>query len=119
MDDYNILQNLLNTNKLQYFTYRQTNRNLIKSIIRGLPPNIQEEQILLELQEKQLPVITVRQFRRTHVNHLTEARTKIPLPVWLFTLNNEAGAREKMNQLTGLFNLKIKVEEYEGTQSPI
>lgn len=119
IEDYNTLQNFLNTSKLQYFTYQPTNKNLVKAIIRGLPPNFLEEEILTELQGNQLPAISVRQFKRSQVDPLTEVRTKTPLPVWLVTLTNEAGARERIHQLTGLFNLKIKVEDYEGTPSPV
>ena len=72
----NILQNFLNANKLQYYTYHASNRNLIKAIIRGLPPNLNEEEILSELQGNQLPAISVRQFRRTQEDSFTEVQTK-------------------------------------------
>ena len=92
-EDYATLQMLLNTNKVQYFTYLATRRNYVKVILRGLPPNIAEEDILEELQGMKFPVISVRQLKRTQVDPETELRTKIPLPVWLLTLKNEAGAK--------------------------
>ena len=61
----------------------------------------------------------MRQFRRTQLDPDTELRSKVPLPVWLVTLINTEGVKEKIYNLTGLFNLKIKVENYIGTPSPV
>ena len=117
--DYKTLQDLLLLQKLQFYTYQYSNNNNVKFVIRGLPPNISEEEILNEIQSSGLPAVTVRQFKRTQIDPTTDIRSKVPLPVWLTTLLNKEGVKEKMLNLTGLFNLKIRVENYEGTPAPV
>lgn len=119
LEDYNALQYFLAANRLQYFTYQRSSDQLIKLIIRGLPPTISEEEILAELQEMQFPAMSVRQFKRLQVDPITDDRSKVPLPIWLVTLHNQSGIKEKMKQLTGMFNLTIKVEDYLGSPVPV
>lgn len=119
MEDYNIIQYYLAANKLQYFTYQMSTQQHVKVIIRGLPPNFTEEEILVELQDLKFPVISVRQFKRSQVDPLSEVRYKAPLPIWLVTLHHESGIKEKIKQLTGIFSLTIKVEDYEGSSTPM
>ena len=118
-EDYATLQMLLSTAKVQYFTYLATRQNYAKVILRGLPPNIAEEDILDELQGMKFPVISVRQLKKTQVDPDTEIRTKVPLPVWLLTLKNEAGAKDSIVHLKSILNLMIKIEEYEGSATPM
>ena len=118
-EDYLTLQQLLTTTKLQFFTYLSSKQNYVKVIMRGLPPNIAEEEIFEELQSKHLPMISVRQLRKTQIDPDTAIRSKIPLPVWLITLRNEAGAKENIHQLKGILNLSIKIEDYEGSATPM
>ena len=119
MEDYNALLYYLAANKLQYYTYQMNSHQHVKTIIRGLPPNFTEEEILVELQNLKFPAVSVRQFKRSQVDPLSELPYKTPLPIWLITLHNESGIKEKIKQLTGMFNLKIKVEDYEGSSTPM
>ena len=83
------------------------------------PPNIAEEDILEELTAKNLPIISVRQLKKTQVDPDTAIRTKVPLSIWLLTLRNEAGAKENIQQIKGILNLAIKIEEYKGSATPM
>ena len=73
-EDYMTLQQLLTTNKLQFFTYMSSKQNYVKVILRGLPPNIAEEEIFEELQTKNLPIVSFRQLKRTQIDPDTAIR---------------------------------------------
>lgn len=118
-EDFNVLQYYLTTNKIQYFTYQKTADLPVKVVIKGLPPTTTEEEIMIELQSQQYPVLSVRQFKKLQIDPHTEERIKVPLPMWVISIHNHPGIKEKIKSLTGLFHLTIKIEEYSGSSRPI
>lgn len=118
-EDFTTLQYFLTANKMQFFSYHKNSEQLMKVVLRGLPPNISEQEILVELQELQIPATAVRQFKRTQIDPLTDSRSKVPLPLWVITMHNQPGIHDKMKELTGLFNLRIKIEDYSGSSTPM
>ena len=119
MEDFNAVQYYLSANKIQYFTYQKTSEPPVKVVLRGLPPTISEEEILVELQNLEFPALSVRQFKKLSFDPTTEERTKVPLPIWAISLHNEDGIKDKIKRISGLFHLTVKIEDYKGNTGPI
>lgn len=117
-EDFNALQFYLSSNKIQYFTYQKASETPVKVVLRGLPPAISEEEILVELQNLQYPVISVRQFKKLNYSEMSNERIKVPLPLWAISLHNVEGVIGKIKNMTGLFHLTVKVEDYIGNTGP-
>lgn len=111
-DDYNCLLNFLSDHNVERFTYNADTPSTIKFVLRGLPPEVSNEEICNALLEKAIEVKVIRQIMKTQVQPDTQQRIKIPLPIWVIGIPKKDSEVTKLKSLTGLFNLTIKVEDY-------
>lgn len=72
--DYQLIKQVLDELNIEHFLFPELNASLLKVVIRGLPTNMDVEQIQSDLNKKSLPVIKVAQ--------MASFRTKNKLPLY-------------------------------------
>ena len=82
--------------------------------IKGLPPHFTEDEIKTELAELQYPILHVRQICRSSIDDGRKVKT--PLPIWILTFQKSTDMTDKLDNLTSLFNIKIRTEPYKAMQ---
>lgn len=88
--DYATVLNRVKAAQIKSHTYTLENKKLVTSIIKGLPVNIAEDDIKLELGEKNLKVIDVKQFIKKNKNNDGKI-TEFKLPI--FRVKFEEGTK--------------------------
>ena len=109
---YEYVINKLNQTNIKYHTYATEKSNIQKRTLKGLPNTITDTEVKTELEELNLPIVHVRQLKRTQVQNNT--RTQTPLPIWILTFTKTEHLQEQLENTHSLFNVKIKIEEYKG-----
>ena len=106
------ITNQLEKENTKFHTFALEKNNSHKVTLKGLPHTIPTEDIKEELNTLSLPIITVRQLKRTVFNN--NERTQIPLPVWILTFEKTTDLHDKLHNLHALFNIRIQIEIYKG-----
>ena len=98
--------------KIEYHTYSNDKQDTVKRTLKGLPSSITDKEIEDELKTEHLPILTVRQLKRTTVEN--NVRIQTPLPVWILTFKKTTELDELLTDLKHIFNIKIRLEDYKG-----
>ena len=112
LDDHKAAIFYLDSLKIQYFTYPTQLDKIPKVVLKGLPPETNEQQIINELNILKYPVVNIRQLRKTNYNEEGQ-KTQTSLPIWILTLLPNKSIKD-FDSLKQLFHFKVKVEHYQG-----
>ena len=112
IEAYEYVLNKLNQGNIKYHTYATEKSNIQKRTLKGLPYTITENEVKTELENLNLPIVHVRQLKRTQVEN--NIRTQTPLPIWILTFTKTEDLQEQIEYTHSLFNVKIKIEQYKG-----
>ena len=102
---------LLNQQKVEYFTYDPNPGTTIKFVLRGLPPNTSCEEIANALKENKIMLTHVKQMTKARVDQETREKTHAPLPLWIVTIQKTPENIQNIKSLTGILFFKIKIED--------
>jgi len=102
---------LLNHQKIEYFTYDPNPGTTIKYVLRGLPPNTSCEEIATALRQQNVAISQVKQMTKARVDQETREKTLTPLPLWIVTIQKTPENMQKLKSLTGILFFKIKIED--------
>jgi len=102
---------LLNQQKVEYFTYDPNPGTTTKFVLRGLPPNTSCEEIANALKENKIMLTHVKQMTKARVDQETREKTHAPLPLWIVTIQKTPENIQNMKSLTGILFFKIKIED--------
>lgn len=102
-DSYKAIIEYLDNKQVQHYLLPHQTARPVKAVIRGLPINMDIQEIENELKSKEFDIIKISQMIRF--------RTKTNLPLFLIHLPNTQKSKE-IFQMTELFYMVIKVENY-------
>lgn len=112
-NDHRGITSTLSSNHIQYFTHALNPAKKLQVVIRGLPMDTSESEILSILKEEyNLPVHKVVQMKK-----LDENRLKVPMPLFFAELVKSAKGKEIFN-IKHLMSLVIDVKPYRKNKLP-
>ena len=82
-----LIEEIKKTN-VEYHTYSLPNEINVKLVLKGIPSNVTETEILNDLRSKNYEVIAVKQFTRTEEINDTKNEKKLPIYLLEFKPNN-------------------------------
>lgn len=88
MEDYKTIINNLDAVKAEYHTYTPQEERPLKVVLKNIPPNVTEEEVKVDLIQKNIKVLRVSQMTKT------DEGEQIKLPMFLITLHNQTQFRE-------------------------
>lgn len=98
--DFHQTTYFFNKNKIPYHTYQLPEEKLLKVVIRGIPEDINPEEVLEELQQLNYPAINATRMR--------SGPNRRPIPLILIQLAKPEG--KDIINLTQIFYLRVRVE---------
>ena len=113
-ETHDYVTNKLHTLNIKFATINTSNNQIEKITLKGLPPHFTEEEIKTELTEQHYPILHVRQICRSSIDDGRKQKT--PLPIWVLTLQKTSDITDRLDNLTSLFNIKIRTETYKAIQ---
>lgn len=117
-DDYNDIGNYLKANSYEFYTFPNGQVKVHKVVMKGLPVETSSDTILNELVLKKFSVQSVKQMKKKIIDDISGELVSLPIPVWIITTYQTPGTPD-IHTLTGLFNLKLNIEDYKSLQGPI
>ena len=85
IEDYKYVLDFVNAQKWEFYTYNPVVLDTTKSVLRGLPPSIYEQDIQRALTDKGVHVLQVRQLWKSSQS-IDGGWSKHPLPIWIPSL---------------------------------
>ena len=117
LDDFRRIIDFLEQKHYEYYNFGEEDIKTVKFVIRGLPATTERAAIESDLRGYKLNLQGFRQMSKTIYNAATNARETTPLPLFVITIPRSKEQISILKSITGLFNIKIKVEDYKGRQS--
>lgn len=100
-------------NKIDYYTYADSDKVSIKYVLKGLPPSFDESSITSVLTEKGVQLINTRPLRCSTYDDMTNMKVVRLLPILVLTMSRSPEMTTKLKSITGIYHIKIKLENYE------
>lgn len=114
LSDYNKVKKFLDSEKIEYFTFPTKAERTPKVVLKGLPPETDEQEIMNELVKQNYPVVNIRQLRKTtYASNGDKQYTQ--LPIWILTLMVNKTLKDFEN-LRSLWYFRVKMEEYQNKE---
>ena len=117
-DDYNKIGYYLKTQSYDFYTFPHGQPKMHKVVLKGLPIDTATEDIQGELVSLHFAVESVKQMKRKQIDEESNKLFLVPMPVWIITTHVTQTAPD-IHTLTGLFGLKLKIEDYRGKEGPL
>lgn len=99
--EHSSVTRLLISRKIEHHSFRLPEEKPLKVVIRGIPEEIDTEEVKMEL-ARSYPVISVHRMKA--------GRSRKPIPLVLVNLTKNEEGKKIFNELTSIFHLRIQVE---------
>ena len=116
--DYNVIGHYLKSKCYEFYTFPYDQAKVNKVVLKGLPIDTGCEEIQKELISKKYAVASVKQMRRKKIDENSENIHWEPMPLWIVT-TYVSPVSPDIHTLTGLFNLKLTIEDYKDKSGPL
>lgn len=117
-NDYNTIGNYFKSKGFEFYTFPYGQAKVHKVVMKGLPIETDISSIQQELTSQKFAVESVKQMRRKKLDEATNKIFLETIPVWIISAYVTPDAPD-IHQLTGLFNLKVTLEDYKNKQGPL
>lgn len=102
----------------EFYTFPYGKPKIHKVVLRGLPIDTDTEVIQNELIKLRYPIESIRQLKRRILVEDSNRTVLQPIPLWLISTYILPDAPD-IHKLTGLFHLKLTIEDYKFKQGPL
>lgn len=116
--DYSNIGHYLKAQKYEFYTFPHGQPKVHKVVLKGLPIDTPTEDIQEELVSLHYPVESIKQMKRKQIDEASNKIVFVPIPMWIVTTYVTQTAPD-IHNLTGLFNLKLKIEDYKSKEGPL
>ena len=116
-DDFHWFTQFLESQHYEYYDFGEENLKTVKFVIRGLLASTEIPAVQSALMGEEVQVKAIRQMSKTILNPTTNARETTALPLFVITIPRSKEQITLLKNVTGLFSIRIKVEDYRGRQS--
>ena len=111
--DHQSVVRYLDGRGVEFYTFDPNPGQMVKYILRGLPPSTECEEIMAGVREKDVEVSHARQIKR---NILEDGvRVVTLLPMWVITIPKKPDNINTLKQLTGILNFVIRIQDYKSS----
>ena len=111
--DHQSVVRYLDGRGVEFYTFDPNPGQMVKYILRGLPPSTECEEIMAGLREKGVEVSHARQIKR---NILEDGvRVVTLLPMWVITIPKKPENINNLKHLTGILNFVIRIQDYKSS----
>ena len=116
--DHKNIIDLLKREGVEYYTFNPNPGQIVKFVMRGLPPTVGAEEVLSGLNSAGAQVSHVRQIKRNILNE-TNTKVTVPLPMWVVSVPRSEEATQKLKNVRGLFEFTVKFEDFKARSSTL
>ena len=114
IDDFDTIKTYLATNGHEHFDYGYESPKFARFVVRGLPVNIESNELIAGFAAKEIILQQHRQLKKTIYDEETNSRKTIKLPLWVIAIEKKKDTIYKLRSIVGIHHIKIKIEDYRG-----